>query len=210
MSSGKDVDGGRTHDGVHDAGVQGAEQPAPRSLVDAMDRRLRRVEQLVETLVERFETMGASNGRERVDCDRRPRAQVDYDIPINPPARAGRGIQISDDESEEEELGFERRQPPVRGGYGGGRNRRDHRDYGEYDQTDGGDYHLKVDLPYFNGAFNIEEFLDWLADVERFFDYRDVPEERRVKTVACRLKGGASAWWERVQSRRLREGRQPV
>ncbi|KAI4364951.1 hypothetical protein MLD38_020982 [Melastoma candidum] len=28
--------------------------------------------------------------------------------------------------------------------------------------------------------------------------------------VACRLKGGASAWWEGVQRRRMREGRRPV
>ena len=98
----------------------------------------------------------------------------------------------------------------MRGGYGGGRNRRRYHDYDDYEQSDGGEFHLKVDLPYFNGTFNIEEFLDWLAEVERFFDYKDIPEERRVKTVACRLKGGASAWWERIQSRRLREGRHPM
>ena len=62
----------------------------------------------------------------------------------------------------------------------------------------GGDFHLKVDLPNFNGTFNIEEFLDWLVEVEHFFDYMDVPEERRVKTITCRLKGRAFAWWERL------------
>ena len=86
----------------------------------------------------------------------------------------------------------------MRGSYGGGRNQRGYHDYDDYGQSDGGKFHLKVDLPYFNGTFNIEEFLDWLAEVERFFDYKDAPKERRVKTVACRLKGGASAWWKRV------------
>ena len=38
----------------------------------------------------------------------------------------------------------------------------------------------------------------------------EVPEEKRVKLVTCRLKGGASAWWERLQNRRLREGKQLV
>ena len=95
-------------------------------------------------------------------------------------------------------------------GYGGGRNQRGYRDYNDYDQSDGGDFHLKVDLPYFNGTFNIEEFLDWLAEVERFFDYKDIPEERWVKTVAYRLNDDASAWWERIQSRQLREGRHLV
>ena len=41
MSSGNDVDGGRTQDGVRDAGVQGADQSVPRAVVDAMDQRLR-------------------------------------------------------------------------------------------------------------------------------------------------------------------------
>ena len=38
----------------------------------------------------------------------------------------------------------------------------------------------------------------------------EVPEEKRVKLVACKLKGGASAWWERLQNRRLRKGKQLV
>ncbi|KAI5683271.1 hypothetical protein M9H77_04499 [Catharanthus roseus] len=33
----------------------------------------------------------------------------------------------------------------------------------------------------------------------------DIPQEKRVKLVACRLKGGASAWWERLLHRRQGE-----
>ena len=40
-------------------------------------------------------------------------------------------------------------------------------------------------------------------DIDRFFDYMDVLEEKRVKLVACRLKGGASTWWEGLQNRRI-------
>ncbi|KAK1261225.1 hypothetical protein QJS04_geneDACA019084 [Acorus gramineus] len=56
------------------------------------------------------------------------------------------------------------------------------------------DFRINIDLPSFNGHLNIEEFLDWLAEVERFFDYMDIPEERKEKLVAYKLKGGASAW----------------
>ena len=35
----------------------------------------------------------------------------------------------------------------------------------------------------------IEEFLDWLADIDRFFDYMKIPSEKRVRLVAYRLKG---------------------
>ncbi|KAF2299614.1 hypothetical protein GH714_000103 [Hevea brasiliensis] len=36
------------------------------------------------------------------------------------------------------------------------------------------------------------------ADVERFFGYMETAPKRRVKVVACRLKGGASAWWVKI------------
>ena len=86
---------------------------------------------------------------------------------------------------------------------GGSRHARD------YDR-DGGDFRLKVDIPYFSGNLNIEDFIDWLADIDKFFDYIRVPKENRVTLVACRLKGGVSAWWERLQTKRIREGKQPV
>lgn len=47
-------------------------------------------------------------------------------------------------------------------------------------------------------------------EVERFFEYMSIPEERKVKLVAYKLKGGASAWWERLQHSQTREGKGPV
>ena len=134
----------------------------------------------------------ASMNRVTID-GRQHKAREEYNIPINQTIRATQRAQIDDEDSEEEELVYERRQLPMRGGYGGGRNRRGYHDYDDYERSDREEFHLKVDLPYFNGTFNIKEFLDWLAEMERFFDYKDILEERRVKTVACRLKGGASA-----------------
>jgi hypothetical protein len=58
---------------------------------------------------------------------------------------------------------------------------------------------MKMDLPSFNGQLQIEGFLNWLAAVERFFDYMEIPEDEKVKLVAYRLMGGAFAWWEQLQ-----------
>ncbi|GJZ52625.1 putative nucleotidyltransferase, ribonuclease H [Tanacetum coccineum] len=72
------------------------------------------------------------------------------------------------------------------------------------------DFHLKVDLSFFNGNLNIKDFLDWIAEVERFFEFVDIPENKQVKLVAYRLKGWASSWWEQVQNQRKRVGKQPT
>ncbi|XP_028552490.1 uncharacterized protein LOC114580129 [Dendrobium catenatum] len=57
---------------------------------------------------------------------------------------------------------------------------------------------------------HIEDYLDWERAVETFFEYMDIDPERQVKYVACRLKGGASAWWQQVIQSRRREGRGAV
>ena len=53
------------------------------------------------------------------------------------------------------------------------------------------EYKLRADIPSFGAGFNIEEFIDWVNEVERFFEFMDISEETKVKLVAYKLKGGA-------------------
>jgi len=46
---------------------------------------------------------------------------------------------------------------------------------------------FRVDIPEFEGKLDPEEFLDWLSTVERVFEYKDVPEDKKVKLVALKL-----------------------
>ena len=55
---------------------------------------------------------------------------------------------------------------PVRGGY-----RRDH----GYERNSG-DFKLTVDIPFFSGNLNIEDFIDCIAEIDKFFDYIEVSE----------------------------------
>ncbi|KAJ4719082.1 RNA-directed DNA polymerase [Melia azedarach] len=64
-------------------------------------------------------------------------------------------------------------------------------------------YKVNLDLLVFKGSLHVEDFLDWLADVENYFDYMDILDERKVKLIAMKLKGGASAWWQQAVTRQF-------
>lgn len=79
-----------------------------------------------------------------------------------------------------------------------------------YNQEKGNDFKVKMDLLSFNGQLHMEDFLDWLSEVEKFFEFMEISEEKQVKYVAYKLKGGASAWWDQMQLSRTRLGKPPV
>ena len=42
--------------------------------------------------------------------------------------------------------------------------------------------------------------------VDRFFEYAEFPEDRKVKFVSYKLKGRTSLWWDRLREMMKREG----
>jgi len=58
----------------------------------------------------------------------------------------------------------------------------------------GNNLDFKVDIPEFEGHLDPDLFLDWLRTVEWVFDYKDVPDEKKVKLVALKLRKYASIW----------------
>ncbi|CAL1411555.1 unnamed protein product [Linum trigynum] len=59
------------------------------------------------------------------------------------------------------------------------------------DDRDG--YRIKAEIPIFNGSLEIEPFLDWLNEAERFFEIMEISDERKVSIVAYKLRGGTGA-----------------
>ena len=47
---------------------------------------------------------------------------------------------------------------------------------------------FKIDISEFEGKLDPDEFLDWLQPVERVFDFKDIPDEKKVKLVALKLR----------------------
>nr|GEW25454.1 RNA-directed DNA polymerase [Tanacetum cinerariifolium] len=69
---------------------------------------------------------------------------------------------------------------------------------------------LKIEIPEFIGKVHPDDFIDWLRTVERVFDVWDIPNKRKVKLVAIKLRQHASLWWDHVNKRRRIEGKSKV
>jgi len=67
-------------------------------------------------------------------------------------------------------------------------------------------FDIKVDITEYEGQTQLDEFLDWLNTIERVFEFKEVPEHRKVKLVAIKLKKHASIWWEQLKIRRAHMG----
>jgi hypothetical protein len=66
---------------------------------------------------------------------------------------------------------------------------------------------VKMDIPFFEGNLDVEEFQDWIRDLDTYFDYEDVEEDKKVKHAVTRLKGHATLWWDEVQADRHCQGK---
>ena len=64
---------------------------------------------------------------------------------------------------------------------------------------------FKIEVPEFEGKLDPEDFLDWLHTVERIFEYKDIPDNKKVKLIALRLRKYASLWWTNLCAKRVRE-----
>jgi hypothetical protein len=51
----------------------------------------------------------------------------------------------------------------------------------------------KIEVPMYEGNLDVEELLDWIRDLDKYFDYEEIDDENKVKHVVTKLKGHASA-----------------
>ena len=55
-----------------------------------------------------------------------------------------------------------------------------------------------VEVVPYNGKLDINVVLDWISNIEKFFDYENTLDNRKVKIFVTKLKGHASIWWEHL------------
>jgi hypothetical protein len=68
----------------------------------------------------------------------------------------------------------------------------------------------KMDISVYEGNLYVEELLDWIRALDKYFDYEDVEEDKKVKHIVTRLKGHATLWWDELQDDRRCKGKQKI
>jgi hypothetical protein len=64
-----------------------------------------------------------------------------------------------------------------------------------------------MEIPMYEGNLDVEELLDWIRALDKYFDYEDVEEDKKVKHAITRLKGNATLWWDELQVDRRCKGK---
>lgn len=57
-----------------------------------------------------------------------------------------------------------------------------------------GDLRLRVDPLQFSGTLQAKVYIDWLHEIEKIFDYKEVSDRVKVKMITIKLKVTTSAW----------------
>ena len=51
------------------------------------------------------------------------------------------------------------------------------------------------DVPTFLGYLNLEELIDWINELEEYFEYEEIKDPNKVMFVKAKLKVHAKIWW---------------
>jgi hypothetical protein len=70
--------------------------------------------------------------------------------------------------------------------------------------------HIKVEAPTFEGQLDPWIFDRWIRDMDQFFGWYNLYENRRVRFAKMKLSGTAQLYWESVEESLIRRGQPPI
>jgi hypothetical protein len=47
----------------------------------------------------------------------------------------------------------------------------------------------KIEIPMYQGNLDAEELMDWIRSMEKYFNYEDIDEEKKVRHAVTKHKG---------------------
>ena len=65
----------------------------------------------------------------------------------------------------------------------------------------------KPSLSNYDGNFSAEGMIDWIGELDQYFDNEQIEEDKKVKLVVTRLKGHVALWWDSVQAKRKKKNK---
>jgi hypothetical protein len=68
----------------------------------------------------------------------------------------------------------------------------------------------KMNIAVYEGNLVVEEILDWIRDLDKYFDYEDVKEDKKFKHSITRLKGHVTLCWDELQADRRCKGKKKI
>lgn len=61
---------------------------------------------------------------------------------------------------------------------------------------------IKIEVPEYAGGLKPEELIDWINSMEKYFEWGNLAEAKKVKLAFTKLKGHALIWWDHLQASR--------
>ena len=52
--------------------------------------------------------------------------------------------------------------------------------------------------------------MDWINDLNKYFDFEEIEDKNKVRYAATRLKGHSAIWWVEIQIHRERRGKSKI
>ena len=69
---------------------------------------------------------------------------------------------------------------------------------------------LRLEVPMYEGNLNVEELMDWINALNKYFNFEEIEDKKKVRYAATRMKGHAAIWWDEIQIHRERRGKKKI
>eukprot|EP00253_Pinus_taeda_P007847 PITA_07847 len=68
----------------------------------------------------------------------------------------------------------------------------------------------KTEISNYDGSLSADILIDWISELDKYFENQEIREDKKVKFAATKLKGHALLWWDNVQADRKRLNKTPI
>lgn len=68
----------------------------------------------------------------------------------------------------------------------------------------------QLEVSTYDRNINVEELIDWINMLDKYFNYEKFNEAKKVKFVVMNFRGHASIWWYGVQADKRSKGKHKI